>query len=265
MLLTELEKFLEEDLGPLDFEITPDLSAKAVVIAREKCVLAGIQESAQIFNYFSLEASTGYKDGDEVKKDEIVFSIAGNAKNILRAERLALNFLGRMSGIATLTRECVRKAGNIRIACTRKTTPGFRKYEKKAVVVGGGDSHRLNLSDMVIVKDNHIRLMGLEKAILAAKKKSFTKKIEVEVETLEDALKAAEMGVDIIMFDNMEPGEIKRGIQALREKGHRIITEASGGITLENIAEYARTGVDVISMGFLTRSGQWIDFSLEFI
>jgi len=173
-----------------------------------------------------------------------------------------------MSGIATLTRQYVEKAAGPRIACTRKTTPGFRKFEKKAVIAGGGDPHRFNLSDAIMIKDNHIEVIGLEKAIIAAKKAaSFTRKIEVEVETVADAVRAAQMGVDIIMFDNMNANEIIKAVKSLKEKMLRdtIILEASGGITIENVDKYGVTGVDVISIGALTHSSNWLDISLRII
>ncbi len=175
-----------------------------------------------------------------------------------------------MSGISTLKRECVLKveriAPGVRVACTRKTTPGFRAYEKRAVFLGGGDPHRFNLSGAVLIKDNHIRLMGLEECIAMARKRaSFTKKIEVEVEGLDQMQRAAEMSVDIIMFDNMDPEEIERGVEILKKNGQRsrLVLEASGGITLDNIEAYASTGVDVISLGWLTRNARWVDLSME--
>jgi nicotinate-nucleotide pyrophosphorylase (carboxylating) len=154
----------------------------------------------------------------------------------------------------------------VRIAATRKTTPGFRVFEKKAVFLGGGDTHRFNLSDAVLIKDNHIKILGLEECLRRAKERaSFTKKIEVEVESQGDMIKAAKGGADIIMFDNMAPEEIARGVELLMEKGLRghMLLEASGGITLDNIQEYAASGVDVISLGALTRNARWIDLSLE--
>jgi len=171
-----------------------------------------------------------------------------------------------MSGIATMTRKYVERAGKVRIACTRKTTPGFRKFEKKAVIAGGGDPHRFNLSDAVMIKDNHIAVLGLEKAVKVAKSMaSFTQKIEVEVETIDEAIRVSEMGVDIIMFDNMTVDKIRESIRSITEKGLRedIILEASGGISLENITEYASCGVDVISVGALTHSSRWLDISMK--
>lgn len=268
MLLTELEHFVEEDIGYDDIScnIIPDCRVNAEVIAKEFGIVAGLAEATQIFGYFEVFPATDFQDGDLVKENDVIFSLDGGARSILKAERLALNFLGRMSGIATLTREYVERAGGPRIAGTRKTTPGFRKFEKKAIVAGGGDPHRYNLSDTVMIKDNHITVTGLENAITAAKKAaSFTKKIEVEVETVDDAVLAANMGVDIIMFDNMTIKEIQKAINILEEKGLRdgITLEASGGISIENVDKYAGTTVDVISIGALTHSSNWLDVSLR--
>lgn len=270
MLLTELERFIEEDIGYDDVScnIIPDCRVQAEVIAKEFGIVAGLSEATQIFEYFEIFSTTDFQDGDLVKENDIIFSLDGGARSILKAERLALNFLGRMSGIATLTRQYVERAAGPRIACTRKTTPGFRKFEKKGVLAGGGDPHRFNLSDTVMIKDNHIAVLGLEKAITAAKKAaSFTRKIEVEVETVDDAVRAAQMGVDIIMFDNMTVNEIQKAVKMLEEKGLRdnIILEASGGISIENVDKYGRTGVDVISIGALTHSSNWLDISLRII
>lgn len=268
MLYSELERFIIEDLGESDDStaIIPDVEAVAVVIAKEDCVVSGLSEAIQIFQYFGLEIDQLANEGEYVGSQTLVMRVRGRAKGILQAERLALNFLGRMSGISTLTHECVTHAKGVRIACTRKTTPGFRAFEKRAVQVGGGDSHRFNLSGAVMIKDNHLKLMGIEKSIQAARRQaSFTKKIEIEVEDLDQLLVAAECGADIVMLDNMGPGEIKEGIELLENKGlrQRLILEASGGINVENIGEYASTGVDVISLGALTRMAQWTDFSLE--
>ncbi len=268
MLLTELEHFIEEDIGYNDVScsIIPDCKVQAEVVAKEKGIIAGLSEATQVFEYFDILAATDFTDGSVVKPGDVIFTLDGGARSILRAERLALNFLGRMSGIATLTRKYKEKAEGVRIACTRKTTPGFRKFEKKAVIAGGGDPHRFNLSDAVMIKDNHIAATGLEKAIKAAKSAaSFTQKIEVEVEDRDSALRAAELGVDIIMFDNMQADDIRESIQALIKKGlrDRIILEASGGITFGNLADYAGCGIDIISVGALTHSSNWLDISLR--
>lgn len=273
MLIKELESFIEEDLGYDDVSCTivPDRPAEAVIFTKEDCIVAGIKEAGSIFCYLGIQAETTLKDGDRLKEGDIIFGLKGGAVSILRAERLTLNFLGHLSGIATLTRACmdvVRKhSETTRVACTRKTTPGIRKFEKLAVVAGGGDPHRFNLSDSVMIKDNHVKLMGIEAAIEAAKKTGFTRKIEVEVESADDAVLAAKLGADIIMLDNMQPEAVRETLEILKEKGLRdsVIVEASGGISQANLEGYAKTGVDVISMGSLIHKSRWIDISLEII
>ena len=267
MFTYELERFIAEDLGSDDDStgIVPQVKANARIVCKEDGVLAGLEEACEVFEYFCTKAAKRHKDGQRVKKGDIVLEINGSAADILRAERLALNFLGRMSGIATLTAKCVAKVPKgVRVAATRKTTPGFREFEKKAVKLGGGDAHRYDLSSAVMIKDNHIAVMGIEGSLAAAKKAaSFTKKIEIEVESVEDAVKAAKLGADIIMFDNMKPEAIAEGAKKLKKIASGVIIEASGGITVENIGEYASTGVDVISLGALTRDAKWLDFSLD--
>ncbi|AKB82154.1 Quinolinate phosphoribosyltransferase (decarboxylating) [Methanosarcina barkeri 3] len=273
MLIKEVESFIEEDLGYDDVSCTivPDRPAEAVIFTKEDCTVAGIKEAGSIFCYLGIQAETTLKDGDRLKEGEIIFRLNGGAVSILRAERLALNFLGHLSGIATLTRACVdtvrKYSETTRVACTRKTTPGIRKFEKLAVASGGGDTHRFNLSDSVMIKDNHIKLMGIEAAIEAAKKTSFTRKIEVEVESSENAVLAAKLGADIIMLDNMQPNTIQETLKILEGKGLRdsVIVEASGGISRENLENYAKAGVDVISMGSLIHRSRWIDMSLEIV
>lgn len=268
MFPTELERFLKEDIGEWDdsSSFLSDKVAQARIVSREECVISGLEEAAQIFEYLGLSSTALFDEGEFVPADAAVMTVAGSVNQILRAERLALNFLGRMSGISTLTRKCVMRAGGVRVAATRKTTPGFRYFEKRAVLVGGGDPHRFNLSGCVMIKDNHIMLMGLEAAIEAVRKRaSFTKKVEVEVETADQMLQAAALGADIIMFDNMAPSEIRSAVGLLVSRGLRsgLLLEASGGISPDNISDYASTGVDVISLGLLTRDARWIDFSLE--
>jgi nicotinate-nucleotide pyrophosphorylase (carboxylating) len=264
MMLRELEQFIAEDVGDeLLLYTFPDVDTSARVIVKGSGILAGLEEVKQIFGYFGLSCSSDKEDGKEIDVGDIVLTVRGSSKGILSAERLTLNFLGRMSGIATLTRDFIEAAKsdnkNVTIAGTRKTTPGFRKYEKKAIMLGGGDPHRFNLSDAILIKDNHIKIFGLEEAIKCARKNSFTKKIEVEVESVEDGVEAARLSVDIIMFDNMPPGEIKKAMDSISE---HVITEASGGITLENVKRYAEC-VDVISVGALTHASRWLDFTLE--
>ncbi len=259
---------MREDLGEMDDSspIVPEINAEATIIAKEECIISGLEEVDQILKYFGLEGERLVPEGASIGAGSKVVVIRGRARAVLQAERLLLNFMSRMSGISTLTRECAGRAGKVRVAATRKTTPGFRSFEKRAVLVGGGDPHRFDLSSSVIIKDNHLKLMSLEEALCAAKARaSFTKKVEVEVERLEDALKAASLGADIIMFDNMRPETIREGVELLKREGlrDRVLLEASGGITPENVSDYAATGVDVVSLGALTRSARWVDFSLE--
>ncbi len=268
----EIERFIEEDLGYNDISCTmvPDICTDATIFVKQDCVIAGLEPAEAILQYFDLDFICDHKSGDHLIKGDVVFSIKGNATSVLRAERLMLNFLGHLSGIATLTEKyvsAVRRYSSAKVAATRKTTPGMRKFEKMAVIAGGGDPHRYNLSDTVMIKDNHRNLMGLEQAIRKAREMSgFTQKIDVEVESVEDALLAARNCADIIMLDNTGPGEVIQTIQKLEREGlrDRVIIEVSGNITLENIAEYAKTGADIISVGSLIHKSQWIDISLEF-
>lgn len=272
MLNSELERFIQEDLGPYDLSCTlvPEREVEAFILAKEYCTLAGIDVAMSIFKYFGLQAVQSHSDGDQVQAGDTIISLRGSSVSILRAERLSLNFLGHLSGIATMTSKCVqivRSFSDTRVACTRKTIPGMRSLEKMAVVAGGGDTHRFSLSDCIMLKDNHIRLMGFEAAISEAKKRaSFTQKIEVEVESMEEALLVARLGVDIIMLDNMSPTEVLRTVQKIKKEGlkEHVIIEVSGNITIENLEEYAKTGVDVISMGSLIHAARWIDLSMEF-
>ncbi len=261
-----LERFLKEDIGSGDVSgaVVPDVHVKAHIKACEDGVLAGLEEAKQVFEHFGLDTRMAFSDGGEIKRGDVVLEINGGARSILAAERVALNILGRMSGIATLTRKCIQRSKGITIAGTRKTTPGFRKFEKKAITLGGGCPHRYNLAEAVLLKDNHIAVAGLENAIKSAKKTYPAKEIEIEVDSVKDAVKAAQLGADMIMFDNMSPNEIKDAIGLLKEKGlrERVLLEASGGITLDNMDAYVATGVDMISMGMLTHSARWLNFSL---
>ena len=273
ILTSEIERFIEEDLGANDISCTlvPEKEIKAIVFVKQDCVVAGIPIAQRIFEYFGLDSSTKHKDGDKLESGETIFEISGNAVSVLRAERIVLNFLGHLSGIATNTREyveAVRQYSDVKVAGTRKTTPGIRKFEKLAIIAGRGDPHRFDLSETIMIKDNHVNMMGLENAINSAKELAgFTQKIDVEVESVENATLAAKMGVDIIMLDNMSPGQVIQVVEALKSEDLRnnAILEVSGGIDLSNISEYAKTGVDVISVGSLVHKSQWIDISLEFV
>lgn len=271
----KLKSFLKEDLGHGD--VTSDLLVmdgtvvEAEIVAKESGVLAGLEEIKPLLEEFGLKTEKLKEDGDRLKKGEAILRVIGDAKTILALERTVLNFLCRMSGIATLTAklvEMVRKAGfKTIIACTRKTAPGLEYFDKKAVRIGGGDTHRLHLDDMILVKDNHIKVVGsVSEAIKRAKEKaSFSKKIEVEVSNLAEALEAARVGADIIMLDNFTPAQIKETLLQLEKEGLRskVLVEASGGINEDNVVEFASTGVDILSIGMLTHSAKALDLSLE--
>ncbi len=269
MLTPELELFLMEDIGKFDLfhDLLPDKLIKAKITLKEDGILGGLAEAIRIFDHCGVLSSCKWKDGDVITSGDTVLDLKGSSCAILQNERVALNFLGRMSGIATLTRRCVDMTAHtgVRIACTRKTTPGFRRFEKKAVVIGGGDSHRFNLTDAIMIKDNHIRIYGMEMAYKYAKDAGFMKKIEIEVESTGDAVRAAELGADVVMLDNMDVSAITETVSTLEEKKLRdsVVLEASGGITIDNLVRYAETGIDVISMGMLTHSSRWLDVGLE--
>lgn len=267
-----LDEYLAEDIGYGDLTsdtLFTDEQATAKLLAKETCIVAGIEDITTLFVRFGLKVEAVASDGKKVNEDTEILHISGDARAILKTERLALNIISRMSGIATQTHELVdicRKINpNIRIACTRKTTPGFRYHEKKAVVIGGGDSHRYRLDDAILIKDNHIKLVGsVHEALARMKKAGFTKKVEIEVETLEDALVAANEGANIIMLDNMTPQGVEEASKKIREANKEVMIEVSGNITPENILDYAPFP-DVISLGWLTHSYTSKNFSLEII
>lgn len=274
-MIDMIRKLIKEDVGFEDITtnalIEVGLEAEAEIISKDDGIIAGVEVAEITCDNFNLDFKAYKLDGDNVLKDEVILSMKGDARHILLIERTLLNLMMRMSGIATTTYELVQRARrynpNIIIAGTRKTTPGLQWWEKQAIRIGGGDTHRFRLDDCAMIKDNHISLIGdLEDAIKRVRSYiSFTKKIEVEVESVEDAILAAKCGADIILLDNMGPSLIKDVIKALEMENLRdnVILEASGGINPDNIDEYAATGVDVISMGFITHSTPVIDLSLE--
>lgn len=268
-----LDALREDDpFWDLTSVIVPNEYGEACVRVKEDCVVAGMEEVAELLRLLGLEFTVLRGDGDVAKAGDCVLIIRGQKPDLLKVERVVLNVLMRASGIATMTRRILERARSVnprvRVAATRKTTPFLRYLEKKAVAIGGGDPHRFSLSDAVLIKDNHIRAVGsLEKAIILARERSsFTVKIEVEVETVEDAIKAAELGVDIIMLDNIKPSDVAKVHEELVRRGlrDRIILEASGGINEDNVIEYARY-VDVVSIGALTHSYKSIDMSMDLI
>ena len=270
-----LREFLKEDIGWGDITsealIDDGQMAKGRLFFREDGVAAGLDEVATIFRILGCEVNAIMRDGSSVSRDQTLMEINGPAKALLGGERTALNILSRMGGIATTVSKIAAQVSKVnqstKVAATRKTLPGFGELDKKAVVLGGGDTHRFRLDDCVLIKDNHLALLpSITEAVRAARSAvSFTKKIEVEIESLEGAVEAAEAGADIIMFDNMPPGEIRGCLARLSELGLREgrVYEASGGITPENVGEYAASGVDVISMGSLTHSVRALDVKLE--
>lgn len=245
--------------------------ARARLFFREPGVASGLLEASIVFSLLGCTVEVLAEEGDAVEQDQTLLEVEGPAAAILSGERTALNLVGRMAGIATATSRIVSEVAEaslgIRVAATRKTLPGLRDLDKRAVEHGGGDTHRFRLDDCVLIKDNHLELVpSITEAVLRAREAvSFTKKIEVEVRSLEEAEEAALAGAEIIMFDNMDPPEIRRCLAELVERELRtgFIYEASGGITLENAAEYAASGVDVISLGALTHSVRSLDVKLE--
>lgn len=277
LLRDKLEAFLEEDVGLGDITtelvVPPGITVRAQIIVKEPAVVAGLHEIKMLFEMVGAKVNFLVNEGDEVPPNTIVAIVEGDGKALLSAERTVLNIFSRMSGIATETRRLIKKvrgAGfNIRIAATRKTAPGLRYFDKRAVLIGGGDPHRLKLDDQILIKDNHIIIAGsLENALNRARSSaSFTKKIEVEVKTVDEAVQAVKLGADIIMLDNMSVDEVRKVIESLKGLGLRdkVLIEVSGGINEENILEYASLGPDVISIGALTHSVKSIDASLDVI
>ena len=274
-IIETLKKFLEEDVrsGDLTTNVTipAEKTALATIYAREKAVLAGIKEAEAIAYLTGLTYEVLAFEGNWVSPEEPVIRLRGKARTLLTVERVILNIIQRMSGIATKTYRMVSIAREVnpkvKIACTRKTTPGFRFFEKRAVVIGGGDPHRYALDDMVLIKNNHITAVGgVHQAVSAARDAvSFSKKISCEARTLQETEEAIGAGADIILLDNFSPKDIGGLIEVLKSKGVRgkVLLEASGGIDEENVREYARNEIDVISSGSLTHSYDSIDFNMR--
>ncbi len=275
ILEEKLQNILAEDIGQGDITTTlvipADSSAEAEVIAKESGVIAGIEEAKILLESLELKVKSLVADGEEVKAKHFLMKISGDTRTIFSVERTLLNIISRMSGIATTTRKLVEKILKARlktkVACTRKVAPGLLYFDKKAVLIGGGDTHRLHLDDMILIKDNHIAVVGsVEKAIKTVRKNaSFSKKVEVEVTKVKDVLTAAKAGADIIMLDNFSPKQIEKAVRLLEKERlyGKVLLEASGGITAKNILSYASTGVDIASLGEITDSAKALDISLE--
>lgn len=265
-----LESFFLEDIGEKDVTsqlIFPDnLRAKGTFLAKETGVFVGTTVIEQGFRLLddSIQITLYKKDGDFVEKGEILASVEGPIASLLTAERVILNIIQRMSGIATMTRKAVLalESDHTRICDTRKTMPGLRMFDKYAVVCGGGYNHRFGLYDGVMIKDNHIAFAGsITKAVTSVKEKlGHMVKVEVETETEEQVREAIAAGADIIMFDNRTPEEVREFSKIVPST---IVTEASGGITIENLSNYGGTGVDYISLGLLTHSVKVLDISFN--
>jgi len=273
----KVREALAEDIGMGDLTselVVPEGAwAVAEVVAKEGGILAGVREARAAFELLGARILEAMEDGSPVRPGDVVMRVEGPARALLAAERTALNFLMRMSGIATATAELLRRAREanprVRVAATRKTAPGLRYFDKRAVELGGGDTHRLRLDDCVLIKDNHIAVVGsVAEAVRRAREAvSFTKKVEVEVERPEEALEAAKAGADIIMLDNFTVEEVEKALRLLEEAGlrDRVLVEVSGRIRPENVADYARAGVDIISSGYITHSARALDFSMRIV
>jgi len=264
----ELLRFLAEDIGRGDITsaLLPHKKIKATIISRETGIIAGVNFAKEIFSLKGCKVRVLKKDGEKIKSNQTIIEISGMAHSILSCERTALNLLSRMSGIATQTSNLVKKIprSKTKLYATRKTAPGLRFFDKEAVKIGGGEKHRMSLDEMVMLKDNHLAVGdSLEKLIQKAKRKH--KKIEVEVENQKDAVIAAKQGTTIIMLDNFTPNQIKKTVSTLIKLGlrNKVKLEASGGINSKNIQSYAKTGIDIISVGSITNSVKGIDLSLE--
>jgi nicotinate-nucleotide pyrophosphorylase (carboxylating) len=268
----ELLRFISEDIqnGDITSVLLPKNRIKAKIISREDGVLAGIKFASDIFRLKGCSVKTIKKDGIKVKPNQIVLQVSGNARTVLSCERTALNLLSRMSGIATQTNFLVSKIRKINkktnLYSTRKTAPGLRFFDKEAVKIGGGHKHRMSLNDMVMIKDNHLLVSNSMEDIIKNARKQH-KHVEVEVENQRDAILAASNGATIVMLDNFSPARIKKTITTLQKKKlrNKVKLEASGGINSKNIAAFAKTGVDMISVGSITNSVKGLDLSLEVI
>jgi nicotinate-nucleotide pyrophosphorylase (carboxylating) len=277
MVNTLVNESLREDLSQGDITtealIPQTETGKAIIKAKAEGILAGTHIAAIVLKKVdkALKVEFARNDGDILSNGDIIANIEGRLSSILKAERLTLNFLQHLSGIATLTSTYVKEIEGlpVKIADTRKTVPGMRILEKQAVVAGGGINHRMNLGDSILIKNNHITAcmkhgMSLTAIILKAKQQTHfpAKTVEIEVANIEQAAKAVEAGADIIMLDNMSTDEMQKAVGLINR---RTIVEASGGINLENVRQIAQTGVDIISIGALTHSARALDISLNIL
>lgn len=275
LLFDSITQFLSEDLGRGDITtqstVLEATRGRGKFLAKQEMIVAGLEVAETVFTCLDadLQLEAFVYEGERVKANTEIARLDGPATTLLMGERLALNLMQRMSGIATLTSQYVAatEGTSARIVDTRKTMPGLRMIDKYAVLIGGGYNHRFGLDDGILIKDNHILLAGgIETAIKRARERAgHLHKIEVEVATFEQLNEAINFGADIIMLDNMKPAQVKEAVEIVRksERGKYILLEASGGITLENVAEYAKAGVDLISIGAITHSAPAVDISFK--
>ena len=269
-----IDTALSEDIGHGDITssllIPEDIPAKGIITAEDDIVLAGIAVAEEVFK--RLDGAAVFEglasDGDSVKAGTVIAHVSGNGRALLTGERVALNFLQRLSGIAALSKKYADAVRGlpVRISDTRKTTPGLRTLEKYAVRAGGCFNHRYGLFDGILIKENHIALTsGVEEAVSAAKMKSpHTIKVEVEVKNLEEVKAAVKCKADIIMLDNMDAAMMKEAVEIIRGQSDReILIEASGGMSLDRVRDVALTGVDIISVGALTHAAAWVNISMD--
>jgi nicotinate-nucleotide pyrophosphorylase (carboxylating) len=267
-----IRRALEEDIGNGDITtesiIISSRKSKAVVFAKQNVVVAGLDFFSEVFKQIdnSIRVRIKVKDSERAKKGSTVCEITGPTASILKAERVALNILQRLSGIATFTSDIVNlvKKTGVKIVDTRKTTPCMRYMEKYAVRMGGGHNHRFGLYDGILIKDNHIKAAGgIEKAVKKIQDAHHLLNIEVEVKNIKEVKEALASGVHVIMLDNMSPSNMKKAVELIKKMNSDVIVEASGNVTKENIREIAATGVDLISIGALTHSAPAADLSLK--
>lgn len=263
----DAERWLREDLGHDD--VTNDLPGESTarLVAKERGVVAGVDAAEVVFDVLGVDVETRVETGERVDAGTVLLAVEGATRSVLRGERVATNLVGHASGIATRTRDAVDAAreagGDTAIAATRKTTPGLRGVEKRAVRAGGGDTHRLDASHMAMVKDNHVAAFGLEDAVERVRERaSFATRIDVEVETVSEAERAADASADVVLVDNATP----EAVRATRERlDPSVLVEASGGIGVADVPAYAAAGADVVSMGALTHSAPPLDCSFRLL
>ena len=269
--------FLQEDIGTGDITSASVLPQHRAVYATVLCtgsnesLTCGLEEAQTVFDICGCSTELVMRDGSLVRKGDVVMNVQGEARSVLKAERTALNLVMRMSGIATITRAFVtlvqQSDPEVKIAGTRKTAPGLRYFDKKAITIGGGYSHRMRLDDMVLIKDNHLEVAeSIERTVQAAKDKvGAGVKIECEVKNTEEAIRAANAGADVIMLDNFSPPEAESAVRAIRGLGTPVEIELSGGINLGNVIDYVKAKPNIISIGYLTHSSAAIDYSLAIV